>query len=691
MKTLLGILTCLSCYCCLFAQDQTDLQLSQLSNSIQSSGKTALDTGSTFLGGLAQSFGYCPDDYLYSFQVWNDLPVPLYVASQRIRSVQGAEFSGTLDKDATLCPFTMSGDLFFNRNQCHAAIWLCTSANNNISYAVLETALGSNVANVARTLKETLTLSNELKPYSFFRHKVDIAKGDNTPYYYRAFSRRGNPQGEFLGPHATSGPWGSSSEFDGVFYNSSDYSASLRFIKNAKSYLVTLEPHSFSLLSSDTTIANSIRPASSTLQQNSCVYDAVPTLDFIFQSKTTRIPLTSQGLGKIYTDDKGIKTIVPATYTYEIFDKDKNNLDVGIQGLSIGTYDQPGIDFQQSKTAILSGIDYNYPLINNVRDINPITCYAWCQSAEQLLQEQKDSPNEPSLIPYTLPAQLWIVYTTKDLPLMSKVKKIGGITTFQVIRPQVSEKVAHLFIVAVTTSDDNKAQAFLKRLSQGIIGKEAFFTDVQNPLNVSPDVLRKLQPNTNGLITDTQGKDASGVQGFILLNDYFCPTGLSNGPYYYSVPAPLIKIDASFASPLIAALNPSLFSSQTPQEAMLKEIQNLMGDWLKKFNKQTKRYGITTKNYLHTPVPQQIELIIPELTSYLKSKGSPELFSNPTATAHSRIFNEKGKQTLATFLFGPLSLSNPPLLLQAGTNHYVFGGRPNNWPSQKSSPSPTEN
>ena len=73
-------------------------------------------------------------------------------------------------------------------------------------------------------------------------------------YHYRAYSDRTIPKVEYLGIKTTT------PEFNGVFLNSATQAVSLQYMKNGVTYVVTLEPDTFSLLSSDSWVKNSIRP-----------------------------------------------------------------------------------------------------------------------------------------------------------------------------------------------------------------------------------------------------------------------------------------------------------------------------------------------------------------------------------------------------------------------------------------------
>ncbi len=646
-------------------------QLTKLAQQVQSGGSTAIGGGSQFISGLAQSFGYCPSSYTYSFQVWNDLPTPLYVAAQSITSIQGAQFRGPIDKGLVICPFQNTQDAFYKRNLCHVGIWLCADTSNLQGYQAVINKLSPGLSKAA----ELFTSTEELNKYKIYQRRVDVIKGDTSIYHFRTYIHKGQPRGEFLGPSLTSGPYGSTTDFDGVFYNSSDYSAQLAFTKNGQSYTITLEPHSFSLLSSDTTVPHSIRPPASSNQQSPpCTEQAQRTFDFIFGKTTVRIPIAPEGLGHLYTDQSTqATTIVPATYTYEVYDSGSGKLNVGMQGISIGNYDQPGVDFNDAKNAFLTSQPYTYPLIKRVRDTNPVRCSVWYQSAQQARTSQNTDPAQtPTQIPYDVPEQVWISYSSHDYSFQQKIAP-GSITNFTLIRPQLSEAQARLYIVSLATTNDTQAQRFIKRLHTGVIGKEAVATTITNPLALPTTILTQLAPNTNGIIRDTVGVDASGIQGTVLFTDIFLPYGLDEGPYYYGIPAASLNLDASFMSSITSYLAPS---KPAP------DIQKVL-TWITTYAKNQSviaTYGITRQNYTTDALVTKLMGILPDLTLYLQENGSPILFTNPTASGTARIFNTQGKQALYTILFGALSVSNPPLLRQAGNNYYVLGGKPAGWP-----------
>ncbi|HVW99235.1 MAG TPA: hypothetical protein VHA52_02175, partial [Candidatus Babeliaceae bacterium] len=452
------------------SQGSPGASYNQLAQQITGGGSQALSRGKQFLTGIASSFGYCPSGYTYSFQVWNDLPTPLYAAMQTRRAVQGAQISTTIEKNSTICPFGNSSGTFFNLDLCHGTVWLDADTSGLESYSNIV----GNFPKGIKGLAQIFTVSEELNKYNIYKHTIDVQKGDKNTYFYRTYLYKGKALGEFLGPNVTSGPWASSTDFDGVFYNSTDKTCTLSFEKDSKKYPVSLEPHSFNLLSSTLNTPHSIRPENAVVEsegQGCSIHSGASGKKFAFmvQDKTVDIPIAQEGLGKLYTDPKTqVATTIPATYTFEIYADQKGIFQVGLQGLSIGNFDQVGVDFQESKATIGLGKQYNYPLLYNVRDLNPLSCYFWYQSPEQYVQDIKSNNAEQALEPYTQGIFIWLSYKTKDQTILLPLSA-GTVTQVELIRPQISEKQAHIYIVSLPTSDQAVVQKFMERLHSGVI------------------------------------------------------------------------------------------------------------------------------------------------------------------------------------------------------------------------------
>ena len=88
-----------------------------------------------------------------------------------------------------------------------------------------------------------------------------------------------------------------------------------------------------------------------------------------------------------------------------------------------------------------------------------------------------------------------------------------------------------------------KQKHFSKRLSDGVIGQGALEPFVTVPDFDASTVLKTITANPKGIIDDTKGSGSSGIQGLVLVVDYFSPRGLGYGPYYYTIQPALLRVD----------------------------------------------------------------------------------------------------------------------------------------------------
>lgn len=613
------------------SQDTQDL-----SNQMNS----ALDGIKSFPEQFAMGFGYCPSDYTYSMSVWNDFNQPVYAELQSVVSVQGAKFNSTTAASQTIRPYSSSTKgTFDNVHVCHAIVRL-QALNHQI-----------------------------------FRRGIDIDKSDKKMYYYHAFGISGSPDGEFMGPGFYGGPYTQTSEFDGVFFNNTPYDVSLSFtyVANNKpvNYTLTLEAGSFNLLSSDSTQPYSIR-------------DVAKTRSFSFglPNKTkTSLPIYPLGLGQIYWDATSSTSIsLPLTYTYEVYGTNKSALQVGIQGFNMGNHNQVGIPAVNPQTPPKN--------LAPIRDINPIMCSVWCQSPEQYTASMPSGSADKQTFAYATKEHVWAAYSTQDYSLFQELVP-GKVTSFSLVRPTTHESSARLYIFALDSDNPDRSRSFLQRVLANPSGiTKALAVDIPNPATattqeIAQAVAQALNMPAHESITDA----VTGVTGTLLLSDILLSYGgRQQRSRFYEILPPLVSLNSLFASTVVSQLDLSKFQSAgSTQSAALAAatnefMQNIRG-WLKAFTdnyKPTSFTGITITNVQRYQA--QLESLVPELTSYLKTKGMQTLFTNPKAASAERQLNTQGVQSLYLILFGPVSLKNPPLLRQAGTNTYLQGTKPKNWP-----------
>lgn len=629
----------LFCIYVLFASFDANCQDSQSSLSSQMS--SALSGAASIPEQFAQGFGYCPSSYVYSMSAWNDLAEKIEAEIESVVSVQGAKFNSDSAASHSILPYQSSKKSdFFKVNVCHAIVKLKTHGGE------------------------------------IFSRPFDIVKNDKTTYYYHAFALQGVPEGEFLGPGLYGGPYTQTSEFDGVFFNNTPYDVPLSFSKSANgktsTYTATLEVGSFNLLSSDKKEPFSIRPQAGSR-----------SFTFTMPNNTvTTIPLLPFGLAQSYYDASATATVnVALTATYELYGGSKNNLQVGIQGFNMGNHNQIGI------SAVKSQIPQTN--VSPIRDINPLDCSIWYQSPEQYQASQSTTGSTDSL-PFSLAENLWAVYHTPDHKLFQQLPS-GQATSFSLLRPTARQKNARLHVFSLPSAvDGTAAKGFLERTAtDSRLLKDVLKVTLANPATMSTQALAQavaqaLRSPTNGIIVDKQ----TGITGVLLLTDTISAYGGGRQEdRFYVIPPPLISTNNLFASIVTSQLNLALFqtASGTPSaaaQAAQAEFRTLIGPWLKTFmqNYQLKNWSTITP----ATVPQYrlpLEQLVPDLTSYLKLKGAPTLVVNPQVPANQRQLSVQGLQALYLILLGPVSLKSPPLIRQAGTNAYLAGTRPKNWPA----------
>ncbi len=605
-------------------------------------------TGGLFSGlgqGLEQSIGIV-EGYSYNFRVFNDTPAPIGVAVQRVTHVLGAGFHGDVKDSAVVLPFKNSEHKFYDED-LYLDVWLLYSADKKDSYAqynqdlirknvkwgtVLVPGIGSAIAAGVTSIE----IEDKLEANRILHKKIPLGiKGDPNIYFYRTYTYKGEVNGEYLGI-ATTLP-----DFMGVFYNSSSKVVSLGFAKDSQSYQVTLEPGTFSLLSSSPGVENSIRPPKG--QQGAFTFYQATNL-------LATIPLASEGIASMQVDPKSPAdkpTFIPGApyvYTYEVYDDPKTGIGVGLQGLSIGAHDQ----------TLQVGTN-SQPTAPVVRDINPVECYFWPQSVEQY--NSLAQKNDPKRVPtaFERGGQLWCAYATKDINLQQKIQR-GPVTLLTIFRPLISEGSAKLYCVWLDTDSDALAKKFLDRLCSGALGQESTTVSSQD-FNINGDtILIEAQPNQRGSIDDTKG---SGVKGVILAVDVFLPQGVGAGPFYYTSSPPLLDV-----STLLNPLQPFLdVQKYAPKAGDDQESANVLIkaalSWATEYQKDPKAAAVLVRNFIKN-------------NSY------------DAVAQDAQLSNELS----ALVIDGPLGLAHMPMIHQAGVNNYVYSlsQLPEGWPAQKTVP-----
>lgn len=622
----------------LFADDLNDQANAALDNL-----KSVWDGASGFVTGIGESFGYVPDNYRYSFQVWNDSPAVIFAAAQIITKVLGAGFQGEVKDYRYLNPYSNSDTVFLNE-KLYFTIWMIYDQTNSDyaqyqskieDYAKIGAEAASPLGAAIGALAGAIETTEALEKYSFFSKDISTPVDPSIVSYYHAYTNAGDIKGEYLGAKTTT------NEFSGVFYNSSDTDIAMQFMKDGVTYKATLEHgNTFCLLNSSTSKPNSIRPPDD---------DPKNQRAFTFFNGSQQIaalPIKSLGICNVQQDPKDPKSTkllpgAPMVYTYEVSKGKSGGIAVSMQGLAIGNYTQP--------------IDHNDYKRNVVRDINPMKCHVRFQSAKQAQDDaKKDKDYDPTQFFIDTSDSVWLFYKTKDYIFQKKITP-GQVLDFTLLRPQISENVVRFFCVSLQTQDDTKALAFLNNLADGKIGKDAL--TLQTPVLKFDEntVLTSIQPNTRGIIDDTSG---SGVKGYILFSDSIKAQGVGTGPFYYSL-KPSIAMISQLVDIVGAYVDPKKYN---PTTAMQNDIITNIEKWILEY-------------------PKNKSQVATELTTYLQDKGVDEIITNTASP--QRTLNENGKNGVQMLVDGAISIGRYPRLQQSGINQYVYylGSKPDGWPS----------
>lgn len=620
--------------------DDTDDKWNDLKNKIVSTSKKTWDGASGFIKGMGQSFGYVTPDYHYSFKVWNDAPAPIFIAVQRITPVLGADFAGTLVASKVLDSQSDTGELFY-KQQLYISIWLCAEKGSAditaYSTAFSKASSSNDVATaMASKLFGGIITTEKLKQNSFLRKDIyPWSPNDDNTYYYRAYTDNGAVKGEYLGIKTTT------SEFVGTFYNNTDAAdIKLIFKKDDESYTVSLEPHSFNFLQSNNDKQFSIRPPAQeqrgfTVLQN--------------DKKIVLFPIAQYGIANVSYNEKTkhYDAAGSMSYTYEIYKKD-GTINASMQGLSIGNFTQPVGD--------------------KVRDINPVPCHVWYQSADQAdALEKKESSSDKNKqsssleeVFFDVPETLWLTYRTHDFTLYKKLSP-GSVIDFTLIRPQIAEKEAALYAVLLPTQDDVKAKKFLDRLSAGLIVPKFIYTPLASSLEKG---IVQTEVNKNGFVIDTTGEGNSGLSGYVMFSDIFNSYGITGDSYYYYLEPGKLKIDQLVNN---LYLDDKYYKKDAAGSIVLGDdvVEELKQNILKWIN----HYGSNK------------DKVKEEVQTYIMQKGNVNLF---TITGGQRVLSAQAQHMIEMFMGGPISIEHYPLIRKAGTNYYTFGlgAKPSQWPAQ---------
>ena len=647
-----------------------------------------IDIGA-MIKGMGTMFGAPPVGYTYSFEVWNDASVPIYVEQQGIASFMGAYFP--------------SAKGYFGKKTLPSIF----DAQGSVSQAVY--------MNQNYYFNFYIAADSDAPKHHFYSQslmQLPLTMHDPNVYYYHVYTSGGfskgalvhSPQVELMGyinssPQTTSTPVKSSVTLSSQlstlgFYNSSGTDVQVSLTYGSAPYTFTVEKYSYNSLTvpapqaatpASTTISATNLPGASATptalpngtSQTSTQTSATPSStsapagsansSVTIQSATESSTATSTSSAPAFSlrpntitfstydatakkHNKFQTLLLPSqgfdgmAYTIEIFQDPGKNLEVGIQGLTPG--------------------NYSVGVSPRIRDVTPCPCTFWYQSFAQA----------DSVAGYSdLPGQIWVVYPGADSPIISKVTP-GQVVSWNLTRPLIDQGNQLVYFVYVVTTNDKVAQTFVTKVAQQLLGQNVVqeYTQAINTVFVAPtkseldkglDVTDTSSPVTQPITADEQIKtlmgaltvssgvieDADqGVIGYIVGTDIFMPCGFGFGRFYYTLAPSVMSL-----SNLVASITNYLDSSKTSAlgssaAAIQTSITATVNNWLNAYIKDP------------TTVQAQVQ-------KFLVQYGNSTIIS-PDGSGLSKF----GQTCLQLIMSGSISLKFPSLKLSTVQNEYVY-------------------
>lgn len=620
--------------------------------------------------GMGESFGVPPSGYVYSYEVWNDTHMPIYVEQEGIASFMGG--------------FFQSAKGYFGKKKLKSIF----DADGSISKATYY-----NQDYYFNFFISDQSTPHEDPIYKQFLTQLPIKKNDKTIYYYHVYTQRTLSKGRFVykpkveligyqDPSQTDsekkGTVTVSSQLSSLnFVNSANVNVKVSLTYGSAPYSFTLEKHSYNSLGlpspeQKSSSQDSVGTVTGITVQSATKNDETSSDRVIIQSVATSIDsmnsedlkqtsqntsedtplfslrpntITFSAYNKSSQKYETFKTLkVPAqgfdgkAYTIEIIQNIDNTLDVTFQGLLPGNYDTASTP--------------------RVRDLTPCPCTFWYQSLSQMKKLSADNGY------IDLPGQIWIMYLGFDSPVQSKVLP-GQVVTWNLTRPLISQGDQFVYFMYVATTDDALAEKFVTKLGKKLLGKDIIdqYTkstqlsfvmnkDDESGLDVTSTLAAQKTDEqvatlmgdldvSQGVIEDLDLK----VIGYIVGADVFSPQGLGFGRFYYTL-APSLTTDSN-----IVALVKS-YLDNTKTVALGVDAQAALSKIIKEWS------------IAYIKNEQQV---VSQVEKFLIQYGKATIVdqTNQQLTAY-------GKICLNSIISGKISLKYPSLKLSTVTNQYVY-------------------
>ncbi len=486
----------------------------------------------SFYTGMGRSFGAPPTGYVYSFSVYNDSSLPVYVGIQEVVSIMGGTFPKAGGwSSPTVAPFSHYDVL-----------------DKEYYFEIIIRSSNGNISNHMPYLQHADTL--------YQQEVIQLQEPHSTKHnYFRTYMGKDlvngvwvyGLKGEYLGfadpsakgPHASKGLQLSSKLTSLTIENSTDTDYYVGYTSTPKATTMTarmcqmfsiVQAHSFGLYSA---------PAHTSLRPGT-----IGVFDLKTESLLQTYNLEAQGF-----DGK--------SYTLEIYSGAAADApEMSMQGLMPGNYDVP---------------------VGRVRDITPMKCVFWYQAAA----------GKAGL--FDLPGKVWIV----SGPVGGAAEQImvpclpGNSVEWTLNRP-VLDKTLWLYFLYVDSVDDVKSEQYLKNFIAGKIGAETiaeykkqskdqmiraqkYVTDAQaikkGQTQQSGASQVELRQAIDGALKMHQGRieDTSlAITGYLLGADVFLPQGAGPGTMHYQL-APALANNQNLPTSVVQNLYAFTLDSSAPK------------------------------------------------------------------------------------------------------------------------------
>ncbi|MBP6869991.1 hypothetical protein KBC04_03855 [Candidatus Babeliales bacterium] len=645
--------------------------------------------------GMGESFGVPPHGYVYSYEVWNDAHIPMYVEQEGIASFMGGYFR--------------SAKAFFGRKKL-PSIFEADGYPSKVAYHKQDYYFHFYISDRSP--------AHEHPIYTQFLTQLPLEKNDPNVYYYHTYTRRNFSKGDFAyDPEVEIVGYQNPSETDSAkkgsvsigsqlsvlnFFNSSGVNVKVSLTYGTQPYSFTVEKYSHNSLglptpqekksTSGKDSAGTMKLAVAGSQSFNAQDDkkaSSETGNVVIQAGVGAVTLTAKTVpadaSKKLADENNVTStdatekseappmfsLRPNTITFAAYNPISQKYDDfqtlklpsdGFEGkpYTIEIFQQADKKMQVALQGLMPG-NYDIASTPRSRDLTPCPSTFWYQAVEQTEYSPADGYID-------LLGQVWVVYLGGDNPVCSKVVP-GQAVSWNLTRPLLSQSDEFVYFVYVVTTDDAIAENFVRKVAQQSLGKDVMNEykkavnapfvmqkddkdglDVKgvagniDPVLTAEEKVATLMGNlsvSKGVIEDKELQ----VIGYLLGTDIFMPKGLGFGRFYYVLAPALVSFNN-----LITLLNSYLDNAKTASlgadvsVALKKVVEDWFAGYMKNKDAVKKRVELFLLKYGNAKL---IDVTTQQLTSY-------------------------GKGCLNAIISGKISLKYPPLKLSTVMNQYVY-------------------